>query len=137
METKDLAAVAGSSGCLSPRTRSTPPESVLAGVSMMLAEYYPDAPPNFLKEALERYFGVQPPEAEPKPPPLQPLLSAEQAQKLLGVSPMTLHRVVKSGGLPVVQLSKRRIAFELADIKEYIESHKTRRSRRTRGRARR
>jgi excisionase family DNA binding protein len=56
---------------------------------------------------------------------LKRLFTAKEAAEYLGFSsPWPVRQLQWNGKLPVVQLSKRRIAFDLKDLDAYIEAAK-------------
>jgi predicted DNA-binding transcriptional regulator AlpA len=55
------------------------------------------------------------------------LLTAKQAGAYLGFkSAWPIRELAWKGELPIVQLGKRRIGFDVRDLDEFIESRKTR-----------
>ncbi len=55
------------------------------------------------------------------------LLTAQEAAVYLGYrSPWPVRELAWKGDLPVVKLGKRRVAFDLRDLDEFIEARKTR-----------
>ena len=61
-------------------------------------------------------------------PPLPPrLLSAEEAGRYLGFkSAWPIRELAWKGMLPVVRIGKRRIAFDVQDLDQFVEERKTR-----------
>ena len=65
-------------------------------------------------------------------PPRRRLVSLTDTYRALGVSRTTLYRLVRDGHLPVVEFPGRTLV-DSADLDAFIESRKTRRSRKERG----
>lgn len=100
------------------------PEPVLQVVEDSLRRYLPDSPPGFLLDAIALYHQGDRTESVPVNA-LPGLLTAGEARRALGgISPMTLHRLMKSGALPVVRISGRRIGFDPDDIRAFIAARK-------------
>jgi len=98
---------------------------VLQSFEDALRHYLPGSPPGFLRQAIGLYHQRgDGPLFRPDPTPR--LLTADEARAVLGnISPMTLHRLVKSGALQVVHISGRRIGFDPEDIRRFIASRKS------------
>ena len=105
-----------------------PPKAVLDSFGTALAtQIRPTPPAGFLEDALAFYYsrpGVARPQAHLQVP-VDRLLSAPEVRRLLAISPMGLHRLRRSGSLPAVRVGKRRIAFDPADVRAFIDSRKT------------
>lgn len=63
--------------------------------------------------------------------PAAPLLTADEAARLLHVPRSTLYELVRSRGLPHVRIGDRALRFTRADLEEWIaqNTYGTRRSR--------
>ncbi len=57
---------------------------------------------------------------------IEPLLSLPTAWKILGVSRPTFDRIVATGELPIVQVSKGRRLVDPADLRDFIARRKLR-----------
>ena len=70
----------------------------------------------------------RPAQTPPRMPPLtQRLLTAEEAGRYLGFKSAWPVRELKwKGELPYVPIGKRRIAFDIRDLDQFIEERKTR-----------
>ncbi len=53
------------------------------------------------------------------------LLTAQEVAKILGISRKTVHRLVREGKLPCVQVTARERRFTPEQVQEYIESQST------------
>ena len=77
------------------RTRVVPPE-VLAAASGLLAPFYQGLSPTDLHEALS---GLNRADSSP----VRPMLTKDQAARLLGLSPFTVIRMARAGKLPATR----------------------------------
>lgn len=60
-----------------------------------------------------------------KPALLQRLFTAKEAARYLGYpTPWPLRALAWKGEIPVVKLSKRRLAFDIYDLDRFVETHK-------------
>lgn len=53
----------------------------------------------------------------------QPLLTADEAARLLHVPRSTLYELVRSRGLPYVRIGERGLRFTRLDLEEWVNSH--------------
>jgi excisionase family DNA binding protein len=53
------------------------------------------------------------------------LLDAQEVALILGISVKTIHKLVREGSLPCVQVTARERRFSLEQIQQYIESQST------------
>lgn len=57
--------------------------------------------------------------------PLEPLLHAKEAARVLGISERTFWSLVSGGKLPVVRLSARCVRVDPKDLAEFIDARRS------------
>lgn len=108
------------------------PAEVFIGMEAQIRTLAPatsELPSGFLKQALKDYFTENSKRSKCPEFVQQRLLTAKEVRHILGdISAMTLHRIMRSGKLPWVKVTERRIGFDPNDVQDYINTRKVRAS---------
>ncbi len=103
------------------------PVGVIEGMELALRSLMPELPAGFLNKAVEAALAPAAPSARME------TVSAAEARAFLGVSSMTLWRLIRAGRIPVHQISNRRVCFLRSELEAYISDSVRKRRGRPRG----
>lgn len=90
--------------------------SVIQAAVAMLTPYIPEISPSGLLEALKEY------KADPTPPIHQKPYTRQEVADLLGLSIMTINRMMNSGTLRRIKVGLRSVRIDPASVQNLLEN---------------